>query len=257
MIGDSEWVTFALVVALVAAFGMTLPAWTRHVRPSFGARLLLAASALAAGAVLVTASLVALPLAGQSDALADYGHWSEAAFAPGSRSARALALIGAVTVAFMLLRGARELRDQRRARAAASMFRVDVGASHGEVVVAASDEPDAMALASGVIVVTAGLVRALDAEQRRAVLAHERAHLTFRHHRYLQAGRFVVAVNPLLSSVPEALVHLTERWADEEAARATSRATTAAALETVAVLAADAKSPRLGVLRAAMVAAEL
>src|SRR5436190_7932111 len=77
MIGDTEWVTLALAVALVAAFGVTLPFWTRHVRPSFGARLLVAASMLTATTVLVTAALLALPLAGQSDALADYGHWSE------------------------------------------------------------------------------------------------------------------------------------------------------------------------------------
>jgi Zn-dependent protease with chaperone function len=257
MLGGTEWVTLVSVVVLVAAFGVTLSTWTRQVRPSFGARLLIAASVLVAGAVLVTATLLALPLAGQSDALADRGHWSEAAFSPGSRSARAVALLAALLVAFMVLRGARELYDQRRARVAAVRFRNGVGAGLGEVVIAASEDADAMALASGVIVVTSGLVRALDAEQRRAVLAHERAHLTFRHHRYLRVGGFVAAMNPFLFRVPDALIQLTERWADEEAARVTSRATTAAALEAVAMLSAEVKPRRVGVFHAAVAAAEL
>jgi Zn-dependent protease with chaperone function len=128
---------------------------------------------------------------------------------------------------------------QRRSKAAADEFRVAVGADHGETVVASLDDPDAMALSSGVIVVTPSLVRALDADQRHAVLAHERAHVLHGHHRIRDAAALLAAANPLLRRVPDAIGYLTERWADEAAARATSRRTTASALQEVARLRDD------------------
>lgn len=253
----SEWSSPVLAVLLMAAFGMTLTSWIRHVHPALGARLLLLTSALSAAAMLAMLAMLALPLAGQSDVLADYGHWSEAVFARGSLSAHAVAVAAALAVAVLIVRAVGELRAQRRAGRVAEELRASLGADVGQVVVAASDEPEAMALASGVIVVTAGLIRALDPEQRRAVLTHERAHVTYRHHRYLQAGGWLVALNPLLFRVPDAFAYLTERWADEEAARATSRTTTAAALEAVALISADNLRRAPGVLGAAAVAVDL
>jgi beta-lactamase regulating signal transducer with metallopeptidase domain len=130
-------------------------------------------------------------------------------------------------------------------------------AVRGEVVIAASENPDAMALTSGVIVLTTGLVRALDADERRAVLTHERAHLAHGHHRYLRLSNLLAALNPLLFRVPDTVAYLTERWADEEAARVTSRATTASALERAASVAGRSPVPSPAALRATAVAVEL
>jgi len=69
---------------------------------------------------------------------------------------------------------------------------------------------------SGRIVISSGLLRILNAEQRRAVFAHERAHLRHHHHRYRWLSR-LVAANPLLRSLPAHLDYALERWADEEA----------------------------------------
>ncbi|MDQ1748258.1 MAG: hypothetical protein QOD07_2521 [Frankiaceae bacterium] len=252
-----EWVAPALAVLLVAAFGVTVDGWTRHVHPALGARLLLATSALASAALLGTLAMLALPLVGQNDALADYARWSEAVFARSSSSGRVVALAAGVSLAVVIVRAAREIRGQQRATGTAESFRRAVGASRGEVVITADESLDAMALSSGVIVLTSGLVRALDASERRAVLTHERAHVSFGHHRYRQLGRLLAALNPLLSRVPNCLDYLTERWADEEAARATSRATTASALERTALLSAP-KPPRARTaMHATAVAVEL
>lgn len=70
----------------------------------------------------------------------------------------------------------------------------------------------------GRIVISSGLLRALNAEQQRAVFAHERAHLRHHHHRYRWLSR-LVAANPLLRSLPVHLDYALERWADEEAGR--------------------------------------
>jgi Zn-dependent protease with chaperone function len=252
-----EWVTPALAVLLVATFGLTVGGWTRHVHPATGARLLLATSVLTSAALATTLAMLAVPLAGQNDGLADYAHWSEAVFASSSRSGRVVALVAALSLTVVVIRTIREVCRQRRASVSAETFRRTVGATRGDVVITASENPDAMALASGVILLTSGLVRALDAGERRAVLAHERAHLTLGHHRYLRLGSLLAAVNPLLFRVPDTLAYLTERWADEEAARVTSRATTASALERTALLSAHRSVRPLVALHATAVAVEL
>jgi beta-lactamase regulating signal transducer with metallopeptidase domain len=68
------------------------------------------------------------------------------------------------------------------------------------------------------IVVSRGLMRTLDKDERRAVLAHERAHLHRRHHVHLRVLRLASAVNPLLRGALRAGALAVERWADEDAA---------------------------------------
>src|SRR5262249_53177335 len=80
------------------------------------------------------------------------------------------------------------------------------------------------------IVASVGIIRGLDAAERRAVLAHERSHLRHHHHAHHTAAALAAAANPLLGRVPVAVALATERWADEDAARSTQRDTVAAAL---------------------------
>ncbi|WP_411118771.1 M56 family metallopeptidase [Streptomyces sp. 058-1L] len=93
----------------------------------------------------------------------------------------------------------------------------------GDLAVLPDDEPYAYALpgSPGRVMVSTAMLTALDPAERRALLAHERAHLEGRHHRLLLATRLAGCVNPLLQPLGAALVYSTERWADEEAARVT------------------------------------
>jgi beta-lactamase regulating signal transducer with metallopeptidase domain len=95
-------------------------------------------------------------------------------------------------------------------------------------------------------------LRALDAGERRAVLAHERSHLRHRHHLHHAAGQ-LAAANPLLARLPAALLLATERWADEDAARTVRRDTVARAL----TRSASRRQPRAGAGVVLAVAAEL
>ncbi|MFE2043873.1 M56 family metallopeptidase [Streptomyces sp. NPDC059477] len=70
------------------------------------------------------------------------------------------------------------------------------------------------------IVVTTALLHRLGPAERRALFAHERAHLTARHHRLLLTAQLAARANPFLRPLRTAVSYTTERWADEEAARA-------------------------------------
>ncbi|MEC4018613.1 M56 family metallopeptidase [Streptomyces sp. H27-D2] len=72
----------------------------------------------------------------------------------------------------------------------------------------------------GRIVISTSLLDCLDADERGALIAHERAHLSGRHHRLLLSTHLAGCVNPLLLPLRAAVAYSAERWADEEAARA-------------------------------------
>lgn len=92
-----------------------------------------------------------------------------------------------------------------------------------DLAVLPDDVPYAYALpgSPGRVMVSTAMLASLEPAERRALLAHERAHLEGRHHRLLLATRLAGCVNPLLRPLRAALVYSTERWADEEAARVT------------------------------------
>ncbi|HXT46322.1 MAG TPA: M56 family metallopeptidase [Pseudonocardiaceae bacterium] len=108
----------------------------------------------------------------------------------------------------------------------------------GELAVVSLDAPHAFAVPGrpGRILVTRGMLTALDGDERRVVLAHERAHLQGRHHRLRAAAEVCAALNPMLIPVREAVAYLVERSADEHAATVTgSRALVARALAKAAL----------------------
>ncbi|MFC0432390.1 M56 family metallopeptidase [Kutzneria buriramensis] len=103
------------------------------------------------------------------------------------------------------------------------------------------DEPLAYALPGGVVV-SRGMVRALGADQRRALLAHERAHVSLRHHRFVLVVDLASAAQPLLWPLRAAVRYTVERWADEVAAAATGdRVLTARAVATAALAARQSR----------------
>ncbi|MFE0633407.1 M56 family metallopeptidase [Streptomyces sp. NPDC058864] len=94
------------------------------------------------------------------------------------------------------------------------------------------------------IVVSTGLLGRLTAAERRALFAHERAHLAGRHHRFLLAVQLAARANPFLRPLRTAVSYTTERWADEAAARTVgSRRTVALAIGRAALVSAGAGPP--------------
>ncbi|MGW3206809.1 M56 family metallopeptidase [Streptomyces sp. NPDC001135] len=161
----------------------------------------------------------------------------------GRAAIPALVLV-AVACTRTLLRHRRVTRRARRALAALP----------GRVVAVLPDStPYAYALPGnpGRIVVTTALLAGLAPAERRALFAHERAHLTARHHRHLLAAHLAARANPFLRPLRTAVVYTAERWADEEAARTVGdRRTVARAIGRAALLSAGTPAPTLAALAA-------
>ncbi|MFD5234518.1 M56 family metallopeptidase [Streptomyces qaidamensis] len=103
----------------------------------------------------------------------------------------------------------------------------------------------------GRVVVTTALLDRLRPAERRALFAHERAHLAARHDRYLLAVQLAARANPFLRPLRTAVAYTAERWADEEAARVIgSRRTVARAIGTAALVSRGTPLPTLAGLAA-------
>lgn len=89
---------------------------------------------------------------------------------------------------------------------------------------------------AGHVVVSQGALELLDRDERAAVLAHEQAHLDRHHHRFVRIGEVAAGAVPPLRPMARRLRFATERWADEESARAVGdRAVVASAIIKIAL----------------------
>jgi Zn-dependent protease with chaperone function len=83
------------------------------------------------------------------------------------------------------------------------------------------------------VILSTGAVSALDAAQLNAVLAHERAHISSRHHRLLalaRIGKLVLPFLPLMRDADAQVARLVEMHADDAAVRASDPRSLATAL---------------------------
>lgn len=120
----------------------------------------------------------------------------------------------------------------------------------GALDVVDDDRPYAYAVPGGGrrIAVSTGLVSALDPDEFAVVIAHERAHSTYRHDLHLLVADLAVAFVPMFVPVRRRLRYELERWADEAAvdAAAGDRRRVAHTLARVALDAADRPSAAAG-----------
>lgn len=132
----------------------------------------------------------------------------------------------------------RTLWRHRRVRRRA--HRALAGLPGAGVAVLPDEVPYAYALPGGRqgrVVVTTALLDCLEPAERRALFAHERAHLAARHHRFLLTVQLAARANPFLRPLRTAVSYTAERWADEEAAQAVgSRRTVASAIGRAALV---------------------
>lgn len=148
--------------------------------------LALAALSCVALGVLVVAGLVRLPLA------ALVGDWSPATVPSGDSVSKIEAAAAGALLVAAVLAGVRMLWRRMRALAAAAF--------------------EAACLPGpGRVVVSTGMLDALNHADRKAMLAHERAHLAYHHYAFVAAAHLAAACNPLLR--PAAAARSPARWA--------------------------------------------
>jgi Zn-dependent protease with chaperone function len=195
--------------------------------------LALAALSCAALGVLAVAGLVRWSPA------AYLGDWSVATVRGGDSVSLIEAVVAAVVLAATVAAGLRMLWRRMRALAAAALDAACLP-GHDRLVIVDDDVPDAYALPGlpGRVVVSTGMLDALDDNDREAMLAHEATHLACHHYAFVAAAHLAVTMNPLLKPVAAAVAYTVERWADESAAtmcgdrRQVARAVGRAALAT-------------------------
>ncbi|MFE3636123.1 M56 family metallopeptidase [Streptomyces cellostaticus] len=125
----------------------------------------------------------------------------------------------------------RQARTRRRAHLALAGLRGTGVAVLRDEAAYAYALPGVRGRGDRVVVTTALLNRLGGPGERRALFAHERAHLAGRHHRLLLAVHLAACANPFLLPLRTAVSYTAERWADEEAARVVgSRRTVARAI---------------------------
>ncbi|MDA8284863.1 MAG: M56 family metallopeptidase [Actinomycetota bacterium] len=192
----------------------------------------LCTAALGAGLVLVELGLLALGVGAlvASDRAGCSLHCGAMMdrLAPGGPVVGSAAILGAVVVAALAIRALlRASRTQMSARVDPLVGRHTSLDPH-ELVVLPALVPIALAVAGrpGQVLVSEGLLGALEPADVAAVVGHERAHLEHAHHRYLMLAEAVeggfARLGPVRRSAAALRVAL-ERWADEAAASSLPR----------------------------------
>ena len=191
-----------------------------HRLPPATATMLLVSSAMAtvAGCAYVFGT-VAFTWIAQIPEVAEEGDWSPLVLRNSDPFPAAVAVLGGIALVAGVVALVRAAR--RRVRAYRTLRRAVAPLPHqAGVLVIDSTQPDAYATpaAGGRIVITTAMLDALWPGEDRAVIAHERAHLRFRHSWWLVAADLAAAANPLLRPTAAAVSDAVERWADERAA---------------------------------------
>lgn len=205
------------VAVALGLFGGRL---ARGLPPATAVRLLTVAAvvtALATGFVLGVAGFLTIA---QVPLVARLGHWSIAAIGTGDPLTTAAGLLAGIAMVLLAASALRRLVLSGRQLTAAALICRRLGPAAEGLVILDDEAPDAYALPGvrGRIVVSTAMLRALAADERRVLLAHEAAHLTHRHHVYLHLSELAAAANPLLRPLARAVRVAVERWADEVAA---------------------------------------
>jgi hypothetical protein len=230
--------TAAIVVALAMAscFGPLAALLADRLPPRHATWLISVGSVASALSALAVLALMASDLVGQLPLFAHEGHWSGAALRHHELTEPGVAVV-AMTLLLAAVAGL-ALAARRLGLALLAAYRASSEMA-GELVVLPSGPAQAAAVPGrpGRVVVAESLLAALSSGERRALLAHERAHLAHGHHWHRGAVALAAAANPLLRPLRASIVYSTERWADEDAAVAVGeRRDVATALARVALL---------------------
>jgi Zn-dependent protease with chaperone function len=200
-----------------------------------------------------SAGLMLLVLAGllRTAPVASYGHWSLHVLRDGTPSTRLVPLLAGVALLSAAVATVRVVRRRVRAQRTAAREAASLPARNGLSVV---EDPSADAFAvpgsatsavpGGRIVVSTAMLAALTPEEVSVLVAHERAHLRARHHWFVMASQLAATANPLLRPLARHVSYTVERWADEEAARATGDRRRVAVTIGKAALARQRAAPR-------------
>ena len=206
-----------VVQPLLAAFLLALLATAFHRRwpPTIAARYLVVVIAVLLIAAVPTVVLVALTFVIHIPIVGEHVRWCTHVVGHHDQVPTWLGVVDAALLLVGVTRMGRVLADHRRLACHAS-------GEHHRGCVEIDDDPGVWAVtlpgSAGRIVVSSGMITAIDERETEVVIAHERAHARFRHDRYILFGELAAALVPPLRWLTSRLRFSVERWADEAAA---------------------------------------
>lgn len=204
---------------LVSAVLAAVAPWVgRRMPPRAGAWAMTCAAVVAAGTWVTELAILAFTAVGQVPLVAAQGPWSVRVLAARDPVDREFAAVCAGGVLVVVVSAT--VASWRRGRELISAWRECRGlAAGGDLAVVDDPVPAAFAVLGlpGRVVVSSGMLRMLDARERSALLAHERAHLRHRHHVFSLVLHLAAVADPLLRPLERAGAFAVERWADEAA----------------------------------------
>lgn len=205
-----------LVLPAVAALliGLYVARSHRHLHPRFAVASLATAAAACTLAVIAAMATLSIGFLSSIPWMAENLSWCRDLARTHDRIPAWLGIPAAAAMVWMVVAASGSYRRDRKTLWHPS-------ASDCELTVLPGDRPQAFAVGGrpGQIVVSAGMLRMLNAGERRVLLAHERSHLRHRHHGYIALAGAAQAALPFLAPLSGRLRLAVERWADEDAAR--------------------------------------
>lgn len=221
-----------LLALLLAAVS---PAFGRRLAPGYAVRVLVITGLVTSAASVWAMLLLAGTLIDETPPVAASARQQGISVPDPVPEIIAMTAIAALGLG--ALRVWRVVRAHRAARRAVRRLRA-AHAADSELIVADSTTPQAFTLPGnpGRILVSSAMLNGLAARERHVLLAHERTHLRYGHHRLRLLADLAAAANVLLVPLRDTVAYLLERWADEDAAQqvadrpATARAVARAAL---------------------------
>jgi Zn-dependent protease with chaperone function len=209
-----------LLLTLLAAPGARMLAG--RCEPRLATWLLTVSTLVLAAAGSISLGLLALTGLLRVPVLAAAGQWSLGLAERRDPVELSVAAVAGLLLALTTVAAVRMLWNRCRSLARAAMDAACLAAKDGLVIVD-DPVPEAFALPGlpGRVVVSTGMLAALDTGEHDVLLAHERAHLADHHYVFVALAQLGAAANPLLRPLATAVAYTVERWADEHAAAVT------------------------------------
>lgn len=204
---------FVAPLMLAATVALLAGLLQARLRPRLAAATLAVACAAVAAATVWTLLALLLGALAESPVVSRWLSWCLGLDLSDDHVSGWIGLGAGVLLTLMLARAARTMHARQR-------LRRRLPAWDGSVLVLDSSRPTAYAVPGrhGGVVVSQGMIDALEPAERTVMWAHEQSHRAHRHDRYLVASDIAVAIVPLLRPLAEQVHFATERWADEDAA---------------------------------------
>ena len=201
----------SLVLPLIVAIGLAIVVTASHRRlpPVVAARTVTITLAVVTMAAVPTVWIVAFGFVAHLALLGGRLDWCAQAVGVGAPVPFWVGVPAAIVTVAGVVRVRAVMRSYRRLR----------HDRPGGVEIADHDQPFAFTLPGrgGHVVLSSGLIDMLDEAEQGVVLAHERAHASHRHDRFILTAQLAAALMPILRPMAGRLQFSLERWADEMA----------------------------------------